>query len=217
MAGAQEEDALVGVTSRNLVEGRCRYIPTEDVPCVRHDNCLRCGTIGNRMQPWADHSVNFLGGSRVERAGNGGFSYLLGVWIAGHRRRVYEGRESGEKDGYMKTDEHLSSKITFFCENVSRAGGFFRPSGSRLGGGTVSGAGQWRAKPGSPGGRVCGTVRWLWRLADTVFSSAVKRRRTDRRGRSVGRSLGNKKSAPTKGADGFWRYLETCRLNSSGR
>ena len=66
---------------------------------------------------------------------------MLGVWIAGHRRRVYEGRESGEKDGYMKTDEHLSSKITFFCENVSRAGGFFRPSGSRRGGGTVSGAG----------------------------------------------------------------------------
>ena len=147
MAGAQEEDALVGVTSRNLVEGRCRYIPTEDVPCVRHDNCLRCGTIGNRMQPWADHSVNFLGGSRVERAGNSGFSYLLGVWIAGHRRRVYEGRESGEKDGYMKTDEHLSSKITVFCENVSRAGGFFRPLGSRRGGGTVSGAGQGGRSP----------------------------------------------------------------------
>jgi len=62
----------------------------------------------------------------------------------------------------------------------SRSGGFFRPSGSRRGGGTVSGAGQRRAKPGSPGGRVCGIVRRLWRLADTVVSSAVKRRRTPR-------------------------------------
>ena len=62
----------------------------------------------------------------------------------------------------------------------SRAGGFFRPLGSRRGGGTVSDAGQRRAKPGSPGGRVCGTVRRLWRLADTVVSSAVKRRRSDR-------------------------------------
>ena len=41
----------------------------------------------------------------------------------------------------------------------SRAGGFFRPLSSRRG---------------------CGTVRRLWRLADTVVSSAVKRRRTDR-------------------------------------
>ena len=51
---------------------------------------------------------------------------------------------------------------------------------------------------------------------DNEFSRLI--RDFDVLGRKVdGRSVGNKKSAPTKGADGFWRYLETCRLNSSGR
>ena len=112
MARSKEEDALIAMSLGNLVEGRCRYFPAENVSCVGHDEGLR-GNRSGRMHPRAYHGLYLLGGSRIECACDGGLSHFLGFGVTGHGSRVYWGACSKKKhyNTDMKQAQHLFSTL----------------------------------------------------------------------------------------------------------